>query len=140
MITRCPGTGERRLNGSLGAATLGRRAEQASPPPYLLRSLAGFAPPLYRRPMNARTSLSASGNVAIPADVRARLGWGPDTPLELVETADGIRLRKADGRNPFPPKTMADLDALPPLGPPQPIEAISRLSDEDIRRLLDESD
>lgn len=37
----------------------------------------------------------------------------------------------------FPPKTLADLDALPRYtGKPQPIEAISRLSDEDILRLL----
>lgn len=39
--------------------------------------------------------------------------------------------------SPFPPKTLADLDALPRYkGKPQPIEAISRLSDEDILRLL----
>lgn len=87
--------------------------------------------------MNARTQVSPSGDVAIPRDVRERLGWGPHTPLELVETPDGIRLRKADGKSPFAPKTMADLDALPTLGPPQPIEAISRLSDEDLRRLLE---
>lgn len=86
--------------------------------------------------MNARTILSASGDVAIPKDVRDRLGWGPHTPLELVDTPDGVRLRKADTRNPFPPKTMADLEALPSFGPRQPIEAISRLSDEDLRRLL----
>lgn len=39
--------------------------------------------------------------------------------------------------SPFPPKTLADLDALPRYtGKPQPIEAISRLSDADILRLL----
>jgi AbrB family looped-hinge helix DNA binding protein len=87
--------------------------------------------------MNARTHVSPSGDVAIPKDVRDRLGWGPHTPLELVETSDGIRLRAAGGKKKaFPPKTLADLDVLPPLGPPQPVEAISRLSDEDLRRLL----
>lgn len=58
-------------------------------------------------------------------------------PLELVETPDGIRLRAASGgKSPFPRRTLADLDALPPLGPPQPVEAISQLSDEDLRRLI----
>ncbi len=88
--------------------------------------------------MNARTQVSPSGDVAIPRGVRDRLAWAPGTPLELVETADGVSLRPAVIRKhrPFPLKTLADLDALPPLGPPQPIEAVSRLSDEDLRRLL----
>ena len=87
--------------------------------------------------MNARTEVSPSGDVAIPKDVRDRLAWTPGTPLELVETAEGVSLRAAvKKRRHFPPKTLADLDALPSWGPPQPIEAISRLSDEDLRRLL----
>lgn len=89
--------------------------------------------------MNARTKVLPSGDVAIPKDVRDRLAWAPGTPLELVETADGISLRRPAGTSPFPRKTLADLDALPGYdGPPQPVEAISRLSDDDIRRLLDE--
>lgn len=88
--------------------------------------------------MNARTKVSANGDVAIPKDVRDRLHWAPGTALELVETADGIRLRASKAERPFPRKTLADLDALPPIAAePQPIEAISRLSDEDIRRLID---
>ena len=87
--------------------------------------------------MNARTKVSPNGDVAIPRDVRDRLAWPPGTPLELVETADGVSLRRPAPAPDFPPKTLADLDALPGYdGPPQPIEAISRLSDEDIRRLL----
>jgi AbrB family looped-hinge helix DNA binding protein len=87
--------------------------------------------------MNARAKVLPSGDVAIPKDVRDRLEWGPGTPLELVETADGISLRRPARASPFPPKTLADLDALPRYeGKPQPIEAISRLSDEDILRLL----
>lgn len=87
--------------------------------------------------MNARTKVSPKGDVAIPKDVRDRLDWAPGTPLELVETAEGVSLRRPAEKSPFPPKTLADLDALPGYdGPPQPIEAISRLSDEDIRRLL----
>ncbi len=87
--------------------------------------------------MNARTKVSSKGDVAIPRDVRERLAWEPGTPLELVETPDGISLRRPAEKSPFPPKTIDDLRALPKYkGPPQPIEAISRLSDEDIRRLL----
>jgi AbrB family looped-hinge helix DNA binding protein len=86
--------------------------------------------------MNARTKVSPSGDVAIPKDVRDRLAWAPGTPLELVETAEGVSLRAARKRTPFPPRTLADLDALPSWGPPQPTGAISRLSDDDIRRLI----
>ena len=50
---------------------------------------------------------------------------------------DGISLRRPTGTSPFPPMTLADLDALPRYkGERQPIEAISRLSDQDILRLL----
>ncbi len=87
--------------------------------------------------MNARTKVSSNGDVAIPKDVRDRLDWAPGTPLELVETADGVSLRRPAEKSHFPPKTLEDLRALPKYeGRPQPIEAISRLSDEDIRRLL----
>ncbi len=87
--------------------------------------------------MNARTKVSPQGDVAIPKHVRDRLTWAPGTPLELVETADGVSLRRPAGVSHFPPRTLADLDALPGYkGEPQPIEAISRLSDEDILRLL----
>lgn len=89
--------------------------------------------------MNARTSVSPSGEVALPADVRERLAWAPGTALEVVETAEGIILRRPNIGNPFPRTTLADLDSLPGYdGPPKPIEEISRLSDEAIRRLLRE--
>jgi AbrB family looped-hinge helix DNA binding protein len=87
--------------------------------------------------MNARAKVLPSGDVAIPRDVRERLAWEPGMPLELVETADGISLRRPARISPFAAKTLADLDALPRYeGEKQPIEAISRLSDEDILRLL----
>jgi AbrB family looped-hinge helix DNA binding protein len=87
--------------------------------------------------MNMRTKVSPSGDVAIPKDVRDRLAWVPGTPLELVETPDGLRLRKIAQARRFPSRTLADLQALRPASAePQPIEAISRLSDDDIRRLL----
>ncbi|MBC8021122.1 MAG: AbrB/MazE/SpoVT family DNA-binding domain-containing protein [Methyloceanibacter sp.] len=87
--------------------------------------------------MNARAKVLPSGDVAIPKDVRERLEWEPGTPLELIETPDGISLRRPARPSPFPPKTIDDLRNLPRYkGKPQPIEAISRLSNEDILRLL----
>lgn len=86
--------------------------------------------------MNARTKVSPTGAVEIPQDVRDRLAWEPGTPLELVETADGITLRRDDAASPFRRTSLADLEALPPAGPPQTIAQISRLSDEDLRRLI----
>lgn len=85
--------------------------------------------------MNARTQVSPSGDIAIPKDVPYRLAWGPGTPLELVETPGGLNLRAVPQTRVLPRKTLADLDALPLLGPRQPIEAISRMSDDDLRRL-----
>lgn len=86
--------------------------------------------------MNARTKLSPTGEVTIPQDVRERLAWEPGTPLELVETAGGIMLRRGTAASPFRKTSLADLRALPGAGPPQTTEAISRLSDEDLRRLI----
>ncbi|MBQ1497368.1 MAG: AbrB/MazE/SpoVT family DNA-binding domain-containing protein [Sphingomonas sp.] len=86
--------------------------------------------------MNSRTQISPSGDVAIPKDVRERLAWRAGTPLELIETADGITLRRRPVSRAFPAKSLADLHALPPAAPAQPIEAISRLSDDDLRRLI----
>lgn len=86
--------------------------------------------------MNSRTEISPSGDVAIPRDVRERLAWQAGTPLVLIETADGVTLRRRPASSAFPTKTLADLRALPPTLPAQPIEAISRLSDDDLRRLI----
>ena len=93
--------------------------------------------------MNARTSVSATGEVALPADVRDRLAWAPGTTLEVVELSGGISLRRlsAEPDAPHPRKTLADLDALPGYGgPPKSIEEISRLSDEALRQLIHEGD
>lgn len=87
--------------------------------------------------MNMRTNVSPSGAVAIPKDVRDRLAWEPGTLLELVETPDGISLRAAARGARFTPKSLSDIQALPPAaGEPLPIEAISHLSDTDIRHLI----
>ncbi len=86
--------------------------------------------------MNTRTQILPSGDVAIPEDVRERLAWLPGTPLELIETADGITLRRRDAGGAFAPRSLAELRALPSMPQAQPIAAISRLSDDDLRRLI----
>lgn len=86
--------------------------------------------------MNARTEVLPSGDVAIPEDVRERLHWTAGTPLELLETPDGISLRRPSRMKLFPRTRLSDLKAYPPASPTRPIEEISRLSDDAIRRLL----
>lgn len=86
--------------------------------------------------MNARTRVSSSGDVAIPKDMRDRFAWTAGTPLELVETAEGLSLRPVRPAKCFARKSLADLRALLPAGPAQSTEVISRLSDDDLRRLI----
>jgi AbrB family looped-hinge helix DNA binding protein len=49
--------------------------------------------------MNARTTLSAKGQVVIPKDVRDRLSLAPGDKLEVVERPDGILLRKQPAKS-----------------------------------------
>ena len=44
--------------------------------------------------MNARTTVSAKGQVVIPKDVRDRLNLMAGDRLEVVERADGVLLRR----------------------------------------------
>lgn len=44
--------------------------------------------------MNARTTVSAKGQVVIPKDVRDRLKLAAGDKLEVVERPDGVLLRK----------------------------------------------
>ena len=91
--------------------------------------------------MNARTQLSANGDIPIPQDVRDRLHWAPGTPLEVVETAEGVSIRKPKTDLGLPRSTLADLDALPRYkGPPKSIEEISSLSDQAILWMMNEGD
>ena len=48
--------------------------------------------------MNAQTRLSAKGQVVIPKEVRDRLGWPQGSELEVVETGDGVLLRRKKAR------------------------------------------
>lgn len=44
--------------------------------------------------MNAQTKMSAKGQVVIPKAVRERLRWSKGADLEIVETAEGVLLRR----------------------------------------------
>ena len=90
--------------------------------------------------MNARATLTSAGDVAIPEDVRRQLHLAAGAHL-AVSIVDGeIRLRPVGNPYPFGGKSVEDLRKLPRLRPAQPIEAISSLSNDAIRRLLDEGD
>lgn len=86
--------------------------------------------------MNALTEITPNGDISIPQDLRDRLAWTPGTTLELVETKNGVSLRRRSDVRVFPRTTLDDLKAFPPVSPARRIEEISRLSDEAIRRLL----
>jgi AbrB family looped-hinge helix DNA binding protein len=44
--------------------------------------------------MNAQTRISAKGQVVIPKDTRDRLGLTQGITLDVIETPDGVLLRK----------------------------------------------
>lgn len=45
--------------------------------------------------MNMHTKLSDKGQVVVPKAARDRLGWGPGTDLEVIETDDAVTLRRS---------------------------------------------
>jgi AbrB family looped-hinge helix DNA binding protein len=81
----------------------------------------------YLTNMTAQTKLSAKGQVVIPKDVRDRLGWLQGVELELLDTGDGVLLRRKPER-----KRLTVEEATRKLrelvhynGPPIPIERLS---------------
>ena len=46
--------------------------------------------------MTAHTRVSAKGQVVIPKSLRERLAWAPGTPLDVIETAEGLTLRRSN--------------------------------------------
>jgi AbrB family looped-hinge helix DNA binding protein len=57
--------------------------------------------------MNAQTTLSSKGQVVIPKDVRERLHWELGEPLDVVEMANGVFLKRRSV-----PKRLSDKEAL----------------------------
>jgi AbrB family looped-hinge helix DNA binding protein len=83
--------------------------------------------------MNAQTKLSAKGQVVIPKDVRDRLGLVEGTVFDVIESGDGVILRKPSER----PRISVD-EALRRFreiykhdGPPIPIEQLNWSPDID---------
>jgi len=59
------------------------------------RLIAEVSSKAYLTCMTAQTRVSAKGQVVIPKDLRDRLAWTPGTPLDVVETAEGLTLRRS---------------------------------------------
>jgi AbrB family looped-hinge helix DNA binding protein len=83
--------------------------------------------------MNARTTLSAKGQVVIPKDVRDRLGLKPGQKLDVSESGGAIVLRAAPTR---PTLTMEEAVArlreiIHYDGPPVSIEEMNATIDEE---------
>jgi AbrB family looped-hinge helix DNA binding protein len=83
--------------------------------------------------MAAQTRLSAKGQVVIPKDVRDRLGLIEGTVFDVVETGDGLLLRKPHQR-----KKLSVDEALEQIrrtvhykGPPLTIEQLSWSAEAD---------
>jgi AbrB family looped-hinge helix DNA binding protein len=87
--------------------------------------------------MNAKTILSAKGQVVIPKDVRDHLGLKPGQQLEVIETAGGVLLRPAyqkSGRS-FEQITASIQKIMGKYkGPPLTIEEIDRAAEEAWRK------
>ncbi len=92
--------------------------------------------------MNAQTRLSAKGQVVIPKDVRQRLHWEHGQPLDVIETADGVFLkRQKSGKSLTPDEALARIRARFKYdGPPVSIEEMNETINEMYRKSALQSD
>ena len=83
--------------------------------------------------MTAQTKLSAKGQIVIPKDVRDRLGWPQGSELEVIETAEGVLLRKPRTRHKLSvTEATAQLrKVIHYKGPPLPVEKLSWSAEAD---------
>lgn len=77
--------------------------------------------------MNAHTKMSAKGQVVIPKDVRDRLGLTEGMVLDVIETGDGVILRRPPAEKKISAsETVRQLRKIIDWqGPPVPIERLS---------------
>ncbi len=90
--------------------------------------------------MNAQTKMSAKGQIVIPKDVRDRLHWAQGDALELIETSDGVLIKR-----PKTGKTLTVEEALARIrarvkydGPPVTIEEMNESIAEMFQKSKDE--
>lgn len=83
--------------------------------------------------MTAQTRLSAKGQVVIPKDVRDRLGLTEGMVFDVLETGDGVILRKPQsGRKVSVDEAIREMRRIyQHKGPPIPIERLSWSADVD---------
>jgi len=74
--------------------------------------------------------MSSKGQIVLPAALRRRLGLGPGSTLELVEEADGLKLKV------LRPVPVADLDKLAGMVKAPRSKVPRRLADFDPASLL----
>ncbi len=97
---------------------------------------------MYLTHVTAQTRLSAKGQIVIPKDVRDRLRWEQGQALEVIETSDGVLLKRPPAK-----KTLTVDQALAKIraivkydGPPVTIEEMNETIAEGWRQSALKSD